>query len=193
MKKNQQNLIYVYDDKHHKIIMINGETGEEVTQEDDQVTSILKYLNDQQEAALLRKFAVWCAHQINEELKPLQKKIMNLAEDAIHSDVGDEELVKLYKETEGTAIATDTVGLRQGSPNAPAYLAVRECVNPNVLEGAIQAARFHRIWAEMGQQKEHKDAAELFVKDISAQVNDETIQEVLEKQTNYLLDLMNKQ
>lgn len=193
MNKDHNDLIYIYDDKSHKIIMIDGETGEEITQEDDQVTSILKHLRQQGKADLLRKFAVWCAHQINNELKPLQKKMLDLAEDAIHNDVDTSELASLYGETEGTAIATDTVGLRQGMESAPAYLAARECVNPDELEGAIQAARFHRIWAEMKQQQdEDEEKNDLFVKDITAKVTEDTIQKVQQQQTNYLLDMMNE-
>ncbi len=85
---------------------------------------------------------------INDELKPIQKKILDLAEEAIQQKADTESLQQLYRETEGTAIATDTVGLRQGKENAPAYLAARECINPDALEGAIQAARFHRLWDE---------------------------------------------
>lgn len=193
MKKKQQDLIYVYDNKSHKIIMIDGETGEEVTKEDDQVTSILKHLYKKDKTALLRKFAVWCAHQINDELKPIQQKMLNLAEDAIYDDIENEALAELYRETEGTAVATDTVGLRQGLKSAPAYLAARECINPDVLEGAIQAARFHRLWAEMKEEKEEdEEKDDLFIKDISAKVTKKAIQDVQERQTNYLLDMMNK-
>jgi FlaA1/EpsC-like NDP-sugar epimerase len=170
--------------------MIDGETGERVKKEDDKVTSFLKYLHEEGQTILLRKFAVWCARQINDKLKPIQKKILDLAEEAIHQKTAKESLKELYEETEGAAVATDTVGLRQGNENAPAYLAARECINPDPLEGAIQAARFHRLWAEM--QDEEEDISDVALKEIKAETSKSTIQKVEQQQTDYLLDLMNE-
>lgn len=190
MKHRRQDLIYIYDTDRHKIIMIDGETGEQVKEEDDQVTSFLKYLHTEGEHILLRKFSVWCAQEINQQLKPIQKKILDLAEEAIHQNADSESLKELYEGTEGTAIATDTVGLRQGDQNAPAYLSARECINPNALEGAIQAARFHRLWAEM--QDEEDDINDFALKEIRAGSSETAIKRVEQQQTDYLLDLMNE-
>ncbi|SMO51554.1 hypothetical protein [Fodinibius sediminis] len=190
MKKGHRNLIYVYDADRRKIIMIDGETGERVHEEDDKVTALLKYLHKQGKTRLLRKFAVWCARQINTDLKPIQKKILDLAEKAIYTDVRTEELAELYHETEGTAVAADTVGLRRGAKSAPAYLAARECINPDALEGAIQTARFHRLWNEMQEQEEGwSDKA---LKEIKASSNKDALREGTERQTDQLLDLMNE-
>jgi FlaA1/EpsC-like NDP-sugar epimerase len=173
--------------------MIDGETGEQIEEEDDQVTTFLKYLHEEGETILLRKFAVWCAREVNQKLKPIQKKILDLAEEAIQQDTDKESLRELYEETEGAAIATDTVGLRQGNENAPAYLAARECINPDPLEGAIQAARFHRLWAEMKEENKDEDKVEhKALKKIKAKTSESTIQKVEQQQTDYLLDLMNK-
>lgn len=193
MKRKRQDLIYIYDSEHRKIIMIDGETGKRVKEEDDQVTSFLKYLHEEGQIVLLRKFAVWCARQINEKLKPIQKKILDLAEKAINQEADKEALKELYEETEGAAVATDTVGLRQDDENAPAYLAARECINPDPLEGAIQAARFHRLWAEMKEKKEDDDTDDVALKEVKAETNESAIQKVEQQQTDYLLDMMNKQ
>ena len=188
MNSKRQDLIYIYDTDRQKIIMIDSETGEQVDEQDDQVTALLKYLKEEGRETLLREFAVWCANQINDKLKPIQKKILDLAEKAIREEASAEDLRELYEETEGAAIATDTVGLRQGEQNAPAYLAARQCVNPDPLEGAIQAARFHRIWAEMKEKKQDQSV----LKEIKAEAEDDAITQVEKKQTDYLLDLMNK-
>lgn len=191
MKQDKKDLIYIYDTEHHKIIVIDGETGDRVTEEDDRVTSFLKYLNEQDEPILLRRFAVWCARQINDEIKPIQKKILDLAEKAIRQEADEGSLRDLYSETEGTAVATDTTGLMQGNENAPAYLAARESINPNPLDGAIQAARFHRLWAEM-QEDEEEELNNVGLKEIKAETTKSSIQQVEQKQINYLLDLMNE-
>lgn len=193
MKRKRQDLIYIYDSERRKIIMIDGETGKRVKEEDDQVTSFLKYLHEEGQIVLLRKFAVWCARQINDKLKPIQKKILDLAEETINQKADSEALRELYEETEGAAIATDTVGLRQGDENAPAYLAARECINPDPLEGAIQAARFHRLWAEMKDKEDDDETDDIALKEIKAETSKTAIQKVEEQQTNYLLDMMNKQ
>lgn len=190
MKHKKQDLIYIYDTEHQKIIVIDGETGDRITEEDDQVTSLLKYLHQEENTILLRKFAVWCARQINDELKPIQKKILDLAEKAIQKETGEKALRELYEETEGTAIATDTTGLMQGNENAPAYLAARESINPDPLEGAIQAARFHRLWAEMTENKNEFD--DVALKEVKAKTSKTAIQKAEQQQTNKLLDLMNE-
>lgn len=188
MSTDKQNLIYIYDTDHQKIIMIDGETGEQVDTKDDRVTALLKHLNKNNHPILLRKFAVWCVRQINSDMKPIQKKILELAEKAIQQQATEDELRELYEETEATAIATDTVGLRQGEESAPAYLAARECINPNVLEGAVQAARFHRVWAEIM----HKNDEEPVLKEVKAKAAKDVVHNVEQQQTDYLLDLMNE-
>lgn len=195
MKHNRQDLIYIYDDEYQEIIMINGETGERVAEEDDQVTALLKYLDRQDKSVLLRRFAVWCADQISRQIKPIQKKIFDLAEEAIRQDAGKEALAELYQQTEGTAIATDTVGLRQGSVKAPAYLAARECINPDALEGAIQAARFHRLWVEMQQEQNGEESTNTkpTLKEVKVKTTEDAIQDIVQQQTDYLLDIMNEQ
>lgn len=190
MKHKRQDLIYIYDTEHHKIIVIDEETGNRIEEEDDQITSLLKYLHEEDSLILLRRFAVWCARQINDDMKPIQKKILDLANKAIEEKTEKKELRELYKETEGTAIATDTTGMMQGNKNAPAYLAARECINPNPLEGAIQAARFHRLWA--GMKDEEEELKDVALKEVKAEATKSAVQKVEQAQTNYLLDLMNE-
>lgn len=188
MKTRSQNYIYVYDEERHQVIVIDGETGEKVNQEEDRVTSILNHLNQQGETAKLRKFAVWCAHQTNKRIKPIQNKLIDLAEQAIQGKADVGELQKLYDETEGVAVATDTVGLRHGSKKAPAFLATRECINPDAYEGATQAARFHRLWAEIHEQDEKEEKKTL--KEIKVDASANLVRQTEQQQIDYLLDLM---
>lgn len=185
------NYIYIYDTDRHKVIIIDGETGEEIEEKDDRVSSILNYLKEQEAEDKLRKFAVWCAHQCNKEFKPLQTKMIELAEKAIQGEKGQEDLKQLFEETEGQAIATDTVGLRQGSVNAPAFLATRECVNPDAFEGALQAARFHRLWAELKEESdEGEEKKKGTLKEIEIDAGEDTVQKTEQEQIDYLLDLI---
>ena len=187
MSAGKQNHIYVYDENEHQIIVIDGETGEKVQQKDDDVTLILKYLSGNGEDKKLRKFAVWCAHQTNKDIKPIQRKLIELAEKAIQDNADPDKLEELYTETEGAAIATDTVGLRQGSEKAPAFLATRECINPNAFDGAMQAARFHRLWVEMNEQEEKNKKV---LKEVKVHTSSQKVHTAMEKQVNFLLDLI---
>lgn len=193
MTSKTRDYIYIYDEESHKIIVIDGETGEEIDEKEDRVTSILSYFNKNGETAKLRKFTIWCAHQTNEELKPIQAKMLDLAEKAIYNDVDIGQLKKLYQETEGTAIATDTVGLQHGSANAPAFLASRECINPDPFQGAQQAARFHRLWADLieKEKEDNDDTQKSYLKEMEIQASEKTIRDAEQKQIDYLLDLMN--
>ncbi|MDZ7690209.1 MAG: hypothetical protein U5K69_03460 [Balneolaceae bacterium] len=194
MTSKTRDYIYIYDEESHKIIVIDGETGEEIDQKEDRVTSILNYFKAEGKTAELRKFAVWCAHQTNEEIKPIQAKMLDLAEQAISGDIGEEELRALYEETEGTAIATDTVGLQHGSASAPAFLASRESINPDPYQGAQQAARFHRLWADLLAQEgeEENEDQKPYLRNIQVDATEETIRNAEQQQIDYLLDLMNQ-
>lgn len=191
MKKRKGNYIYVYDETDHEIIVIDSETGEKVDREDDLVSSILQYLKNEGEEVKLRKFAVWCAYRINDQIKPIQKKLIELAERAIDGEASRDELEELYEETEGEAVATDSVGMQQGSSQAPAFLTSRECINPDPLIGALQAARFHRLWAEMKEkEREDSDGDSEALEEIKVKKDTTAVDNVTQKQVDYLLDLI---
>ncbi|MDR8389603.1 hypothetical protein NC796_00550 [Aliifodinibius sp. S!AR15-10] len=193
MTSKTRDYIYVYDEESHKIIVIDGETGEKIDQKEDRVTSILSYFKENGEIEKLKKFAIWCAHKTNQKLKPIQAKMLDLAEKSIYGKADQEQLEQLYQETEGTAIATDTVGLQHGSANAPAFLASRECINPDPYQGAQQAARFHRLWAELIEEEKNKDSGteKGYLRQIKVKTSQKNILDVEQKQIDYLLDLMN--
>ena len=192
MTSKARDYIYIYDEESHKIIVIDGETGEEIEQKEDRVTSMLNYFRDNDKTGKLRKFAIWCAHQTNKELKPIQAKMLDLAEKGVYNEVDEDQLRQLYEETEGTAVATDTVGLQQGSANAPAFLASRECINPDPFEGAQQAARYHQLWADLVQAENEQQEQYSILREIKADASRKTIHGAEQKQIDYLLDLMNK-
>lgn len=187
MVNKNRDYIYAYDDQAHQIIVIDAETGKKVEQKENRSLAILSHLNDNGEDAKLRKFTVWCARQTNQQIKPLQRKFIELAEQAIQGDVTKEELREIYCESEGEAVATDTVGLRQGSEAAPGFLASRECVNPDTFEGAKNASRFHLLWAEI---KSKDDESSDFFQEVSGDSANRTIKEIEQQQVDYLLDLI---
>ena len=189
MKKKPGQYLYVYDTENHQVIIIDGETGERIDKQNDEVVSILQYLDENNETAKLRKFALWCAYRSNEKIKPIQNKLFELAEKAVQGEVSTDKLQQVYEETEGTAIATDTVGLQHGAKNAPAFLASRECVNPDAFEGAVQAARFHRLWTEMSAENDKESA---FLKEIQVDTGDDAVKQAQQAQVDYLLDLIGK-
>ncbi len=149
MAESNSNIIYIYDDEHKQIISIDAETGERMDRRKSSVLQLLIYLNERSENAALRKFTVWCAHQTNKKIKPIQNRCLQLAEKAISDQVDNIALQKLYEKMEGAAIAIDTVGLRQESPQASGFLVTRECVNPDAYKGAKNAMRYYALWAEM--------------------------------------------
>lgn len=187
------NFIYAYDNESDQIIVIDAETGERVEQRNNRVLSILNYLNEKGAEVKLRKFALWCAREANSDIKPMQKKFLELAEQAISQKAQERDLQQLYTSSEGEAVATDTVGLRQGSEKAPGFLASRECINPNAYEGAKNAARFHCLWAEMQkdeqEQEQEQEEADYF-EEIGPVAHTDIIERTEQKQVDYLLDLI---
>lgn len=187
MSSVNRNYIYAYDDEMHQIIVIDARTGERVSEKENRVLSVLSHLNEQEEYTKLRRFAVWCARKTNPEVKPMQRKFLDLAEQAIEAKAERRELQQLYSKSEGEAIATDTVGLRQGSSQAAGFLATRECVNPDAFEAAKNTARFHCLWVEMNQAE---DADRKYMKEIGPTATTDTIEQTEQQQVDYLLDLM---
>lgn len=190
MPQRKQNFIYAYDDETHQIIIIDAETGEEVDKKEDRVQPLLKYFKDEGNDFGLRKFAIWCAKRCNAEIKPIQKKFLELAERALAQETNHDELEEIYEESEREAVAVDTVGLRQGSEKAPGFLASRECINPNAYEGARNAARFHCLWAELNQNNEHNHAPGL--EEILPDSTENLLEQTVQAQVDYLLDLLNE-
>ena len=182
-----RNYIYAYDDHSHQIIVIDARTGERITQKENRVLSILSYLDEQKASTKLRKFALWCARKTNPQIKPIQKKFLDLAEQAIETGAEQPQLQQLYSKSEGEAIATDTVGLQQGSTQAAEFLATRECINPNPFEAAKNTARFHCLWAEMNQA-EHQLPD--FMDEIDLAASKDIIEQTEQQQVDYLLDLI---
>lgn len=144
--------VYAYDADTGRVILVDSETGEAVESQEDRLQKLIRWLGREGEEALLRRFCLWCAHRMSGGIKPVQQKLMLAAEEALGGNGPGPRLEKLYEETEGMAVATDTVGLRRGDRNAPALLATRECVNPDPLEGALQSARYLRLWKSMSRQ-----------------------------------------
>lgn len=143
--------IYAYDADSGRVILVNSETGEAVESEEDRLQKLLRWLGRKGEMDLLRSFCLWCARRMSGGIKPVQQKLILAAEEAVGGNGHRPTLEKLYEETEGMAVATDTVGLRRGDRNAPALLATRECVNPDSLEGALKSARYLRLWKSMSE------------------------------------------
>jgi hypothetical protein len=187
MESVNRNFMYAYDDDEQQIIVIDSETGERIEERDNRVLSILAHLNEQNDDRRLRRFTLWCAHETNSHIKPMQKKFIEIAEKAIHEDVDQEKLKELYSKSEGQAVATDSVGLRQGSSQAPGFLASRECINPDAYEGAKNTVRYHCLWAEMNHAaKEWRE----YLEEIGPKISKNTIEEIEQQQVDQLLDLM---
>ncbi len=187
MSGSNHDFIYTYDDDTQQMIVINAETGERVEEKDDRVLSMLIYLYDKGSIDKLRKFTVWCAYETNSDIKPLQRRFLEQAEQVIHQPACQHALQRLYAKSESKAVALDTVSLRQGSKKAAGFLGSRECVNPDALEGAKNAARFHCLWAEMNH---NDDELPGFMNEFASTASEEMIEETKQKQVDYLLDLI---
>lgn len=137
---------YEYDADGQSILLVDRESGRTVSREDDRVLDLLRWMREGGRRNELRRWSVWCARRMSPAIKPVQRKLLGAAEAHLRGEAGDALLASLYEETEGMAVATDTVGLRQGSPAAPAFLATRECVNPDVWKGALRCNQYLSLW-----------------------------------------------
>lgn len=189
MSASNRNHIYKYDHEKRKVIIIDAETGEEIKRTDSKLVTLLKYLADKESRDILRKFAIWCARQPDESWKPVIYKMFRTAEGYLHGDITLEKMEELYRETEGIAISTDSVGLRQGDLKAPLLLAARACLNPDPYEAAREASRYYKLWCEMNYKYRNNDLSE----EDAEEVNQNMLKRITQRQVDHLLDLMAKE
>lgn len=168
--------MYPHGRHGHKVTVTDHRMNLKVQGSGDKVTQLLNSFASCNFNSDLRKFIIWCSYQCNSYIKPLQHKLFFLAENFIEGTIGSGELQLWYAKTEGMAVASETVGLPQGSKQAAAFLISRETVNPDALDGALQAAKLHLIWAETYYKEGNIP---------------QIIEHVHQRQINYLLDLMN--
>lgn len=186
MSASNRNHIYKYDHERRKVIIIDAETGEEIKRTDGTLTTLLKYLSDKESGDILRKFAIWCARQPDESWKPVIYKMFRTAERYLHGDIPLEKMKKLYRDTEGIAISTDSVGLRQGDLKAPLLLAARACLHPDPYQAATEASRYYKLWCEMNYNYRNIDLSEEDAED----VNRNMLKLITQRQIDYLLEQM---
>ncbi|MDZ7771320.1 MAG: hypothetical protein U5K31_01015 [Balneolaceae bacterium] len=137
---------YEYHTDGQTVILFDRESGRAVSRENDRVLSLLRWLREGGRRKELRRWSVWCARRMSPSIKPVQRRLLRAAEAHLDGETGAERIASLYEETEGMAVATDTVGLRQGSAGAPAFLATRECVNPDAWQGALRCSQYLSLW-----------------------------------------------
>lgn len=137
---------YEYDSEGQSLILVDSESGRTVSRENDRVVGLLRWLREGGHVHELRRWSIWCARRMSPSIKPVQRKLLRAAESHIRGETAEDLLESLYEETEGMAVATETAGLRQGSAGAPAFLATRECVNPDAWEGALRCNQYLNLW-----------------------------------------------
>lgn len=188
MKSTYNSHIYIYDRERNEVVVIDSQTGEEIERREDHLTSILDYLRDKGWETEMRKFAVWCARQTDTEWKPLVYKIFEKAEQAIHNKADREQLRALYEETEGEAVSSDTVKLQIESRKAATFLAARACINPDPFQAALEASRYHKLWAELDFKDQQHELPEEDLERAAQEVQEKADQQ----QVDHLLDLISK-
>ena len=186
MKSPHHSHIYIYDRERNEVVVIDSQTGEEIERREDHLTGILNYLQEKGWDTAMRKFAVWCAHQTDTEWKPLVYKIFELAEQAIHGKAARDDLKGLYDETEGEAVSSDTVKLQIESRKAATFLAARACINPDPFQAALEASRYHKLWAELDFKDQEHDLPD---EDLDRAARDMQLT-INQQQIDHLLDLI---
>ncbi len=186
MSASNRNHIYKYDHEKRKVIIIDAETGEEIKRRDGKLDTLLKYLAHKESEEILRKFAIWCARQPDEAWKPVIYEMFRTAEGYLYGDISLDRMETLYRDTEGIAISTDSVGLRQGDLKAPLLLAARACINPDPYQAATEASRYYKLWCEMNYKYQNKDLSE----EDAEEVNQNMLTRLTQRQVDYLLELM---
>jgi hypothetical protein len=137
-----RNPISIHDVATGRSILIDPDTGEQVTLDDDRLEPALHTLDEGGHGGVLRAFARACVLALD---TPHTKPIAQIL--ACPDDPEARE--RLRTRYRGTSMAASAVGLAHGAPNAAALMAAYALVEEEPLGAALMASRMARLFAGM--------------------------------------------
>ncbi|PSQ84754.1 MAG: hypothetical protein BRD30_11345 [Bacteroidetes bacterium QH_2_63_10] len=148
---------YIFDSREHRALVLDRATGEEQRPETDPRTSLIDHVRAERSPALQRRFARWCARQVDPGAAPSHTAAGRLWAAARRDDPAAWERVR--RETSDSAMLAVALGLPQGRSEAARLLTLQACTHADAEQAALDAAHMSERWAEFSAESNPAAAA----------------------------------
>jgi hypothetical protein len=142
---------YIFDSREHRALVLDRTTGEEVAWRSVPRVQLIEHVQARRSAAVLRRFARWCARRTGVADEPGAAPAAQLWAAA----QTDDEAPWTEARTEWTdaVVRAAALGLPRRHPGAARLLTVHACTHPSARQAAIDAAHMSERWAEFATEE----------------------------------------
>jgi len=148
---------YIYDSRERRALVLNRATGEAEANGTGARTRLIDHVRSQCTSAVLRRFARWCARQVEADACPSHTAAGRLWAAAQRDDRSIWRRVR--RETADTVMLAVALGLSRGRPDAARLLVLHACTDPDAQQAALDAAHMSERWAEFSAESDPPAAA----------------------------------
>ncbi len=148
---------YIFDSREHRALVLDRATGQKRGHDLDARAQLIDHVGDRRSSAVLRRFARWCAQQVDAEACPSHTAAGRLWAAAQRNDRSIWRRVR--RETADTVMLAVALGLPCGQPDAARLLTLQACTSPDAAQAARDAAHMSERWAEFSAESDPATAA----------------------------------
>lgn len=149
---------YIYDSREHRALVLDRATGEERAHRAGARARLIDHVRARRSSAVLRRFAQWCARQVDADTCLSHTAAGRLWAAAQRDDPNTWQRVR--RETTDTAMLAVALGLPQEQPDAAQLLVLHACTHPQAQHAALDAAHMSERWAEFCAESDPAAAAQ---------------------------------
>jgi len=137
---------YIFDSRTHRPLVLDRATGEHYASGSDPRGPLIEHVSAQRDPEVLRRFARWCARQVNPSAASSHTAAGRLWA-AVQQDA-PEAWHRVRRETADAALLAMSLGLPRRDSQAARLLTLQACTHPEAEQAARDAAHMSERWAE---------------------------------------------
>jgi len=136
---------YIFDSRERRPLVMDRQTGAEVDWDATPRVQLIDHVAEGQSAAVLRRFAQWCARQTGADGAPSNTATGRLWR---ATQEGEERWATVRAETVDAVVEAVVLDLSRHQADAARLLTAYACTHPDPRQAAIDAAHMSERWAE---------------------------------------------
>lgn len=148
---------YIFDSRTRRPLVLDRATGANRSPSSDPRGPLIEHVSSQTSPETLRRFAQWCARQVNADAAPAHTAAGRLWAAAQRDAPGDWRRVR--RETTDSVMIAVSLGLSRREPEAARLLTLQSCTHPDAQQAAHHAAHMSERWAEFSEPSAPVEAA----------------------------------
>ncbi len=149
---------YIFDSRTHRPLVLDRATGEHYASGSDPRGPLIEHVSARRGPEVLRRFARWCARQVNPSAASAHTAAGRLWAAAQRD--APEAWQRVRHETADAALLAMSLGLPQREPPAARLLTLQACTHPEAQQAARDAAHMSERWAEFSASSASAEEAE---------------------------------